>query len=148
MYSKILVPYDGSQFSERAIEHAAYLAKALDAELLFVNATVLPALMYTYHEPTNAAINEAAQLLVQSSRDAAARSLEGIVDKCKKDGMKASFMQRVGSPAELVLEIAKKEKADLIVMGSRGLGAMKSLLLGSVTRKVSERSSCPVLIVH
>lgn len=45
MYSKILVPYDGSQFSERAVEHAVYLAKTLDSELLFVNATVLLALI-------------------------------------------------------------------------------------------------------
>jgi nucleotide-binding universal stress UspA family protein len=148
MYRKILVPYDGSQFSERAVEHAVYLAKALDAELVFVNATVLPALIYTYHEATNVAINEAAQLLVESSKDAATRSLEGIEGRCKKEGIRASYMHRVGDPAELILDTAKKEKADLIVMGSRGLGAVKSLFLGSVTRKVSERSTCPVLIVH
>lgn len=45
MYHKILVPYDGSQFSERAVEHALYHAKALDAEFLFVNASVLLALI-------------------------------------------------------------------------------------------------------
>jgi nucleotide-binding universal stress UspA family protein len=53
-----------------------------------------------------------------------------------------------GDPADRILEVAEREKADLIVMGRRGLGDLKGLLLGSVTHKVAQLSKCPCLTVH
>lgn len=149
MYRKILVPYDGSSFSERAVDHAVYLAKISGAEILLVNATVLPALIYSYEPAANAAINEAARLIVTSSKDAAIKSLEATIQGISKAGVPASYRHAVGDAAETILEIAEKEKADLIVMGSKGLhGLGKIKALGSVTRKVAERTACPILIVH
>ncbi|MEO9294302.1 MAG: universal stress protein [Nitrososphaera sp.] len=148
MYQKILVPYDSSSFSEKALEHAIYLAGLSGADLLLVNATVLPALVYTYHEAANAAINEAAQTLVGSSAEAV-KLLSALVEKIKKKGISASYRHAVGDPADLIIETAEKEQVDLVVMGSKGLrGVAKIKALGSVTRKVAENASCPVLIVH
>lgn len=148
MYRKILVPYDGSSFSERAVEHAAYLAKLSGANLLLVNATVLPTLIYIYHEAANAAINEVAQTLAGSSGEAV-RSLSMLTERINKQGIAASYKHAVGDPAELIIETAEKEEVDLVVMGSKGLhGLSKIKALGSVTRKVAERVNCPVLIVH
>lgn len=148
MYSKILVPYDGSSFSEKAVEHATYLAKLAGANLLLVNATVLPALVYTYHEAVNAAINEVAQALTFSSGEAV-KSLSILTEKIRKQGISASYKHAVGDPAELIIATAEAEKVDLIVMGSKGLqGLSKIRALGSVTRKVAESVGCPVLIVH
>lgn len=53
-----------------------------------------------------------------------------------------------GPEAESILRAAEKSKADLIVMGTRGLGALKGLLVGSVSRKVIHYASCPVMVVH
>ncbi len=53
-----------------------------------------------------------------------------------------------GDPASHLLEVARRENADLIVMGSRGLGRIKELMLGSVSHKVVTMASCPCLVVH
>jgi nucleotide-binding universal stress UspA family protein len=53
-----------------------------------------------------------------------------------------------GPEAESILSVAENRQADLIVMGTRGLGAVKGLLLGSVSRKVIHYSSCLVIVVH
>jgi len=53
-----------------------------------------------------------------------------------------------GSEAEAILKIAETRQADLIVMGTRGFGAVKGLLVGSVSRKVLHLSACPVMVVH
>ncbi len=53
-----------------------------------------------------------------------------------------------GDPADRILAVAAREKADLIVMGRRGLGDLKGLLLGSVTHKISQLSNCPCLTVY
>ena len=53
----------------------------------------------------------------------------------------------VGSPGPAVLAVAKKYNADLIVMGSRGLGLLKGIFLGSVSSYVTSHATCPVLIV-
>ncbi len=149
MYKKILVPYDTSEFSERATDHAIALAKMSGAKVTFLNVTMLPSLIYTYHEPTNAAINDAAQLIMQSSEDSATKALLGLVARADKQGVEATYMHAVGDPAEIIIETAKRQKADLIVMGSRGLrGIARIKALGSVTRRVMEHSECPVLVVH
>lgn len=149
MYKKILVPHDSSEFSKRATEHALAIAKMSSAKMVFVNVTVLPSLIYSYHEPTNAAINEAAQLIIQSSSDTATKMLSELVAGAKAQGVEATYVQAVGDPAEIIVETAKNQKADLVVMGSRGLhGLARIKALGSVTRRVVEHSDCPVLVVH
>jgi nucleotide-binding universal stress UspA family protein len=149
MYKKILVPHDGSKYSEKAAEEAVELARLSGAKLVFVNSTVLPSLIYTYQEAANAAINEAAQELVDFSGDVASKSLGYMVAQCKKKGVDASFVHKVGDPAEVILAVAKAQGADLIVMGSKGLSGLSKLrALGSVARKVSEHSACPVLLVR
>jgi nucleotide-binding universal stress UspA family protein len=110
---------------------------------------VLPSLIYTYQEAANAAINEAAQELVDFSSDVASKILGDLVAECKKKGVDASFVHKVGDPAEVILSVAKAHGADLIVIGSKGLSGLSRLrALGSVARRVSEHSTCPVLIVR
>jgi nucleotide-binding universal stress UspA family protein len=53
-----------------------------------------------------------------------------------------------GSEAEAILMVAEKQQADLIVIGTRGFGAVKGLLVGNVSRKVIHLSTCPVMVVH
>ena len=64
-------------------------------------------------------------------------------------GIPSSYRHAIGDHAETILEIAEKEKVDLIVRGSKGLhGLGKIKAMGSVTRKVAEHALCPILIVH
>ncbi|MBS5148539.1 MAG: universal stress protein [Veillonella sp.] len=62
-------------------------------------------------------------------------------------GVKVKSVFEVGSPGPALLAVAKKYNADLIVMGSRGLGPLKGLFMGSVSSYVTSHSTCPVLII-
>jgi nucleotide-binding universal stress UspA family protein len=78
---------------------------------------------------------------------------ERTLDRCKRsvEGHGIIAVKTViedGDPADRILEVAERQKADLIVMGRRGLGDLKGLLLGSVTHKVSQLSQCPCLTVR
>ena len=72
-----------------------------------------------------------------------------IAKKVKKINLKTRFSTKLleGRPADKIVEIAKQESFDLIVIGSRGLGGIKEIFLGSVSDRVADESHCPVLIV-
>jgi nucleotide-binding universal stress UspA family protein len=70
------------------------------------------------------------------------------MSKAKDAGVRARFLLGIGSPAEEILLMAKNEKADLIIMGSRRLGKDNLNTLGSVARRVSDLAQCPVMVVH
>lgn len=62
-------------------------------------------------------------------------------------GIEKESFSETGSPAVVILDFAKSNDMDLIIMGSRGLGVVKGVLLGSVSQYVVEQSECPVLVV-
>ena len=147
MYTRILVGLDGSGNAQHAAETAADLALRYEAELHLVTVTrpykVSPALrryleaenligepQYVLDEMTNAIIGEAAEL---------ARS-KGV--KVVKTAI------REGKPARTLVDYARANHCDLIVIGSRGIGEVEAMLLGSVSQKVSMLSECAVLIVR
>jgi nucleotide-binding universal stress UspA family protein len=66
----------------------------------------------------------------------------------EKDLRKIKTILKQGDAAQRIIETARAEKCDLVVIGSRGLGTFKQLLLGSVSHKVSNYTGCPVLIVR
>ena len=75
---------------------------------------------------------------------------KGILDEFAKSvpqNVEVKSVFEVGSPGPAILSVAKKYNADLIVMGSRGLGPLKGLFMGSVSSYVVTHSVCPVLIV-
>jgi nucleotide-binding universal stress UspA family protein len=88
--------------------------------------------------------------LIRSAKIQAERLEQSQVSHCKSKGVKAYYKIIVnGNIAEEILKVAKKKTIDLIVIGSQGLhGISKIKSLGSVSRKVSELASCPVLIVR
>ena len=150
MISKILVPHDGTEMSDKAFRKAVELAKAFDAELVLLHVIeetpVPPSLMLGSDT-----------VLINRARRSARRELEKGWDKMvevknheiENDNVDLTGECRYGSAAEQILRFARNNKIDTIVMGSRRLkGILKIKALGSVTRKVSEIADCPVLIVH
>jgi len=150
-YRRILVPYDGSKFSRRAFDEAIEIAKKFDSDLYLL--TVMDALAVA--PPTVYAIPgaifdvkkfEKYYLAATSKTDLALRAE---VFRCKEQGIHVDYEIMTGSPRNTILEFAKKKKKNLIVIGSQGLsGIRKIMALGSISRKVSELSTCPVLIVR
>ena len=75
-----------------------------------------------------------------------------ILDECSsiatKKGIVITTMLLEGNPASTILEFSQSEKYEVIIIGSRGMGQFKELLLGSVSSKVIQHSSCPVLLIR
>lgn len=148
---KILVPHDGDQMSDKALMYAAELAKALDSEV-----TILNVIEEIEVPPTLLLGND--HIMIAKARRSIAKELEqkwnnfvqGKITLLSADKVKANSVVKKGDAGEQILEFAKENKIDLIVMGSRRLEGISKVVraLGSVTRKVSELASVPVLIVH
>ncbi|HBW33938.1 universal stress protein [Desulfosporosinus sp. BICA1-9] len=136
---KIVVPVDASTPSRRALTLAIELAQNTGAKLtvLYVKEMIV-----LYH----GAIDHGSQYIPFNNLDA-----EDILKAILTDmGIQPdSICKRsaTGNPARLIVTVATEERANLIVMGSRGLGQLTGLLLGSVSQSVIKHSPCPVLIV-
>jgi nucleotide-binding universal stress UspA family protein len=149
MYTKIVVGTDDSRTAREAVRQAADLAEAFSASLHIVTAySVL-------HEGLLAAVPASTGLMgtpeVTEASDAQREQCEDllrdVVNQLAGRGVKAEGHAVAGDPASAILEVAERQHADLIVVGSRGMTGAKRFLLGSVPNKVSHRAACNVLIV-
>ena len=145
---RILVPVDGSSFSDAAVSEVAARPWPASSEVKVVMAfqvamTPTPevwALPPEYFDTLERAAREQAQSVV----DAAVTKLASALDK----SVTASGEVLAGPPREAILDEADRWKADLIVMGSHGYGAWHRFLLGSVSQAVVSHAKCSVEIVH
>ncbi len=147
-YSKILVPYDDSIFSKKALETAKMLSKAYDAALYLI--TVID--ISNVSPPGLLRLNETKKTLDQI-KDSMWLSAEKILkqkeQECIKEGIKMSILISEGVISDELLKVIMKNNIDLVVIGSQGLSGFSRLkALGSVSRKISEIANCPVMIVH
>ena len=143
MYKRILVATDGSSKSAMATKTAVDLAKAIGAEVIALN---------IINEVT---VASAVSQLGSDRKDVEARlqaAGKKAVDEVKSlgdaAGVSVMTLVRQGAPAQMVVDVAAAEKADLIVMGSHGESGMSKLLIGSVVQKVLYWATVPVLVVR
>lgn len=151
MYKKILVPIDGSKMADKAFKHALLIAKTFNAELLLLTVipeNVVPSGAYrTWTHPSM--VRRKVDEILTIAREEATDMLAQKMEECEKNDVKASYKIMQGDAASQIIETANKKNIDLIVIGSVGLTGIKKLKsLGSVSRKVSERVSCPVFIIR
>jgi nucleotide-binding universal stress UspA family protein len=140
-FKRIIVPVDFSENSRRALEVGQELATRFGAELhLFHSQPISWACTSPYDSvlPAN---------YFEDITKAAAKKLHEWRDQyCDEKLEIAEHLSELPAPAA-ILELADTLDADLIVMGTRGLGALKHVLLGSVAERVVQRAKCPVLTV-
>jgi nucleotide-binding universal stress UspA family protein len=148
MVSRILVPTDGSETAQKAVEYAIELAKQLSASVIFLSvidnrlfiAQTIPA------EDTPLHIIEPVE---EYLRQAAEAHVEEIKKICDESGVKSESVVKTGHPVEDIVKEAEKLKANLIVMGSHGRSALTAAILGSVAYGViHNETKVPVLIVR
>ncbi|HZS73672.1 MAG TPA: universal stress protein [Candidatus Nitrosotalea sp.] len=143
----ILVPYEGSPLSKKALDLAKDIARNFTADL-----TILMVIPVYY--PINDSIFAGAavtnyQDIVETLKRQGEKELGKIVQKCREEGTKTSYKIVHDDISNAILKHAKKSKTDMIIMGSRRLTGVSSLKrLGSTARHVSEHAECPVTIVH
>jgi nucleotide-binding universal stress UspA family protein len=133
--NRILVAYDGSESARRALDQAAALANGHQVTVVSV-AELLPQ------------FGRAAPMLVPEEDEERKRELAEAVEILADRGVKANAIERRGDPSDLIIDTAKNEGADLIVLGTRGLSPIKSWMLGSVSTRVLHHAPCDVLVVR
>lgn len=133
----IVMGYDETEPSKRALDRAAEFAQAFGAKLVVTS--VAPVLVSSRGmgaiDPVDPPEQHGAEL------DHARQRLEG-------KGVEAELVPAIGEPAETIVELANERKADLIVVGTREPNVLERLLGTSVSEAVSHRAHCDVLIVH
>jgi nucleotide-binding universal stress UspA family protein len=158
LFQKILVPYDGSKFSDKAIENAIGIAKmsGQNTQLILLHITPHIPIPLTFERPVYYAktgksipLTQYIEELTKEMEENASTMMDEVKKKFTDKEIKIDNVLLHGYPPEKIIEFANEQKVDLIVIGSVGLsGLSKVKALGSVSRNVSERASCPVLIVH
>ena len=136
-YRQILLPTDGSPQSLAAARHAIYLAGQLGSAL-----TALYAIESDYRLGVH--LGEE----MHEMRDAARQALSEVESMASGTGVAVTARFSEGKIAESIVEAAKEIDADLIVMGTHGMGAIERMLLGSTSTEVAQRAPCPVLLVR
>ncbi len=147
MYRHLLVATDGSPLSEKAIDHAAALAKTIGAKLSTVYVTP------TYSLPPYAGAEVYAPMSETAYNKMVAEEAGQILgtarERAEKAGVSCDSVHAAATlPWEAVLATAKERECDLIVMASHGRSGITALLLGSETQKVLTHASLPVLVIR
>ena len=140
MFNHILLGVDGSDHALHAAKTAADLARNMKSNILRIVVAFDPVPPYLGEPNLQAAISarmKTADTILQKALEAVGE-IPGEVHTEVLEG----------SPAEAILDVANTRKVDLIVMGSRGFGRLKGLLIGSQSQKVVQHAPCPVLIVR
>ncbi len=146
MISKILIAVDGSRHSLKGVEYGAEVAKGLGAEVLLYH-VVKP-----YNLPDSlkkfATAEHMATIDADLLKKGAQYLLAGALGAARKAGLKEVEIETDEGPiARTIVARAKSFKADLIVIGSRGMGDVEGLLRGGVSHRVEMLAKCPVLVV-
>ena len=141
MFKKILVPTDASEYSRRALKMALEMAQAVQAEVVLLHVSYTPQAYWGYTISYGITVTQ--EQLDQNGELALDATLAGI------DTQQVVITKKVesGHPVTMILEQIKKENIDLVIMGSHGYGAIAGSVLGSVSQRVLQRVSCPVLII-
>jgi nucleotide-binding universal stress UspA family protein len=138
----LLIPVDGSDYSLKAVDYAASRAREskspVEVHLLNVQMQIAS---------VNVKLFVSAESLESYYRDEGNRALEAPLARAKSARLNVTPHIGVGDPAKIIMDYAKEKKANEIVMGSHGRGALSGAVLGSVAQKVVHLSSVPVVLV-
>ncbi len=138
MDKKILMALDGSKNSTRALSNAIQLAKQIDASItgIFV-IQAFPTEMGLMRTMVGKAKSKHYKHFIQVAKA-----------MCTKKSVEFHDVVRYGEEGQTIVSFAKKNKYEMIVVGSRGMGSIKETFLGSTSNYVVHKSRIPVLVVH
>jgi len=140
---KLLLPFDGSESSLRAVDYVLKVAPKLEAvEINLINVQEEP---IVFGEVVNYSMME---LLEKSALEAGEKTLDQAAAKLEAASLPFKRHCVLGPIAETIAKYAEDMSCDSVVMGTRGMGALKNLLLGSITQKVIHLIHIPVTLVR
>ncbi len=138
MFKRIVVPVDGSEHSRKALDYAKALAEKFNSTIWLVHAfpQTSDLLGYNEYEKLVARREAAGQKILDEAHAHLGTDLD----------VREELLEEPAT--EAILNVAETRQADLIVMGTRGLGTLQGLLMGSVSNKVLHHAKCPVMIIR
>jgi nucleotide-binding universal stress UspA family protein len=143
-YKKIVVPLDGSGWSQRAVPHAVDLARSNGAELILLHIFRPPAAEYT---DQIALAGQGGQ--IQQMREAMKQYLIGVRSELRAEDItvRCQVIEGMGV-ASIICDYINEEGIDLVVMSTHGHSGIRSFIFGSVAKDIMECAEVPVLLVH
>ncbi len=145
---RLLVPFDGSVPSKKALNEALNLAQITDSEILVLS--VVPEINIPFpsddvlrKDPAKS--KDIQEEIERNYAETLSQAAEDLTNKYPEQKIETKLGR--GSPSKSIVDFAKKGEFDLIVMGSKGLGGISGLILGSTSRRVVDSCTIPVLIV-
>ena len=136
-FKKILVPLDGSKYSDKALLNACKIVDRFDSQLV---------LIYVVEKSIPVNLLDRKEYL-KILRKFGKKTLEKANDVLLKKGITAKTLLKEGNIVSEIEKAAKNEKCDLIIVGNKGLGSVARFLLGSVSNKLAQHSPFSVLII-
>jgi nucleotide-binding universal stress UspA family protein len=145
MFGSIVVGTDGSETAKEAVRQATELASKVGGEIHLVSA---------FEPVSEGRLREERQDVpadlewMINPREDVEATLKDAAEQIDQAGVKVESYSRQGDPADAILDVAEEQKADLIVVGNKGMTGAKRFLLGSVPNKVSHHAPCSVMIIR
>lgn len=139
-YREILVPTDGSEYADRALEHALAIATVCDARIHTLNVVEESLVTAT---PGGGLPSEYLDRLESSGEEA----MNEIVERAREAGLETETAMRQAVPGDGIADYAVENDVDLVVMGTHGRTGLERVVLGSTTERVIRRDEFPVLAV-
>jgi nucleotide-binding universal stress UspA family protein len=137
-FRKLLVGYDGSPESEKAVDVAFSLAKSLDAEIL----------IFAVARPPEPATSVELEAVIDNAKEHFEEGFKKILEKARAHDLKVKTDMAVGHPSEQIIHRAEVDGVDLILLGRRGRSSISRMMLGSVSERALRYAHCPVMVVH
>jgi nucleotide-binding universal stress UspA family protein len=153
MFSKILVPLDGSELSEKALSMAQNLASSSDTSIHLIQVISLQPELDARRGSNGGSITvlemeqDAARRLIEAQTARGKEYLEGVAVQLQKAGINVVTVIREGAAGENIVEYAKEQDINLIVMSTHGRSGFKRFFVGSVTDRVIRSGETPVLVL-
>jgi nucleotide-binding universal stress UspA family protein len=137
-FRRMLIGYDGSPQSEKAVEIAFSLAQCIDSTVLVLAVARPP-------EPATSVELEA---VLDDAKEHYQAGFKRILEKARVHNLHVETDMAVGHPGEQIIHRAEKDGIDLIILGRRGRSMIARMMLGSVSERVLRYAHCPVMVVH
>lgn len=138
LFRHMLVGYDGSPQSEKAVEVAFSLAECIDSTVL----------IFAVARPPEPATSVELEAVLDDAKEHYQEGFKKILEKARAHDLDVKTDMAVGHPGEQIIHRAEVDKIDLIIVGRRGRSMISRMMLGSVSERVLRYAHCPVMVVH
>jgi nucleotide-binding universal stress UspA family protein len=137
-FRRILVGYDGSPQSEKAVDVAISLAQCIDASIL----------VFAVARPPEPSTSVELEAVLDDAKEHYEEGFKKVAERAKQHEIQVETVMAIGHPAEQIIHRAETDHVDLIILGRRGKSLFAKLLLGSISERVLRYAHCPVMVVH